>query len=268
MKNINQLLSLVLIFCFIQCSPVRIALEGDEWKNTEELAVKGRNGILIKQKLSFGNYHTSVVKRSWTRGNSSTSGIGTGIPGTPEYSNIISVEYINKKQTLRFNLQDEAGRQADVYCVSRFHSKDLYLGDNRNSLFNIGIDLMKLNGDNSSSLYYVQLYLNGETSPWQIVLDNEASQAKAKRYIGYLAKGANEYYEIIPVTRLLDKKGVARNMPFGSMGFEFRSKNGRSLAAVSLADNGKVYFSDLASGDERFLLANACAALLLQEVIG
>src|SRR4051812_46379594 len=60
----------------------------------QELAVKGRNGILIKQKLSFGSYHTAQVKRSAIR---KWTGI-TGFPGT------IWTEHMDGRQSIRFRL--------------------------------------------------------------------------------------------------------------------------------------------------------------------
>jgi hypothetical protein len=63
----------------------------------------------------------------------------------------------------------------------------------------------------------------------------------------------------------MNKQGKAVALPFGgSIGFEFRNPQGITVAAVSLIDNGVVYFCALSSA-EKFLLANAAAALLLQE---
>ena len=43
----------------------------DELRNAnDEYKVKGRQGILIRQKLSFGEFSSSIVKRSWTKGGS------------------------------------------------------------------------------------------------------------------------------------------------------------------------------------------------------
>lgn len=53
-------------------------------------------------------------------------------------------------------------------------------------------------------------------------------------------------------------------MPFGSAGFEIRNQDEAPVAAVSLIDKGVVYLKEL-TDREKTLLANACAALLLQE---
>ena len=113
----------------VSCYSVRLHLEGDSWNNKEAYDVKGRGIAFTKEKLSFGNYATHYVKRSWTRGGPSTYGIGTGMPGTPEYANIISLSYIKKKQTLRFGIADDRGNKSDVFAVSNFNAREIQVGN-------------------------------------------------------------------------------------------------------------------------------------------
>jgi hypothetical protein len=178
--------------------------------------------------------------------------------------NIISTEYINKKQTIRFNLGD--GKNiSDVYCVSRFNAKEFEIGKNPNSLLNIGMDILGIGGKSSSS-YYVQVFTSEKNErPWEMVIDNQLSQERPKDYIGYLGKSRTEYYSIVPVTKIDTKKGTG-NILAGSVGYEFRNPQGQAVAAVSLMSNGMVFLGRI-NDEERFLLANACTALLLQDVI-
>lgn len=258
------LLATTLLLLFSACSPFKMAVHSDLQPAHDEYAVKGRQGILIKQKLSFGEYGTSTVKRSWTKGSSVRNGIGYIDPDRMKWVNIISTEYINRKQTLRYTLTSGA-LQSDVFCVSRFKAEDLIIGRRENSVPNIGLDLFGAGGE-SSSMYYVQIYPSGKNEqPWELVLDNQESQAHPGKYIGYLAKSKTAYYTLHPV-RQLEKKGKVSNMPFGSVGFEFRNPAGKTLAAVSMMDKGMVYLGKT-TPEERFLLANACTALLLQQQI-
>ena len=246
------------------CIPAKMSVSDELKAGNDEYPVKGRNGILIKQKLSFGQYATTHVKRSWTKGNSSTIGIGRYDRMRQEWVNMISMEYINKKQTIRFGLAD-GKNQSDVYCVSRFNAEDLSLGRSPNSILNIGMDLGGIGG-RSTSHYYVQVYADEKDDrPWEMLIDNQYAQAKPGEYVGYLAKSRDEYFSIVPVTKL-ELKGRTGNILAGSVGFEFRNKQGQAVAAVSLMDNGMVFLGKL-NDTERFLLANACAALLLQEEI-
>jgi len=64
----------------------------------------------------------------------------------------------------------------------------------------------------------------------------------------------------------MEQNGKTGNILAGSIGFEFRDPTGKAVAAVSFLNNGAVFLGKI-SDDKRFLLANACAALLLQDTI-
>lgn len=246
------------------CTPAKMAVSDELKASKDEYVVKGMNGTRIKQKLSFGEYATTSIKRSWIRGNSSRSGIGFGTPAQQDWVNLISTEYINKKQTIRFTLSDNANT-SDVYCVSRFNARNLEVGKNPNSILNIGMDILGVGGKSTSN-YYVQIFASDKDArPWEMVIDNQLSQSRPKEYIGYLARNSAEYYSIVPVTRI-ETRNRTGNILGGSIGFEFRDPKGKPVAAVSQMDKGMVFLAKISSG-ERFLLANACAALLLQDMI-
>jgi hypothetical protein len=244
---------------------MQLALTDPEWNGFSGYPVKGRNGILIKQKLQFADYHTGIVDRSWTKGSSVTAGLTSGISTDNNYRKLITKEHIRRKQTLFFELKDSSGTIADVYCVSKFRGKDFNIGNSSVSFANILLDIAGI-GDESSSFFYVQIYQNEGDTPWHLVLDNENAQRNPKTYRAKLTKNENEFYTIHPDAEIKNKKGKVGVMPFGSGGFQIRDKSGKAVAAVSMIDNGVVYLTNLPKED-RILLASACAALLLQEQI-
>ena len=63
----KQIIAACIIALLTSCSTAKMAVDNSQWNNTQELSVKGRQGLLIKQKLSFGEYKTISVKRSWTK---------------------------------------------------------------------------------------------------------------------------------------------------------------------------------------------------------
>ena len=81
------------IGAIVSCTSAKMAVDKDNWNNIEALSVKGRQGILINQKLSFGDYKTVSIKRSWTKGSSAFAGWTSGRPGYDDYSRIIGIEY-------------------------------------------------------------------------------------------------------------------------------------------------------------------------------
>ena len=104
------------------CTPFKMAVSDDLKPAYDEYNVKGRQGILTKQKMSFGEYSTSAVHRSWTKGYSGRNGIGYNDPFRQEWINIISINYTNKNQTIRYEMNSGA-MQSEVYCVSHFDAE-------------------------------------------------------------------------------------------------------------------------------------------------
>ena len=239
-----------------------LALEGDEWKGVHEYAVKGKDGILKKESLTFGEYKTVAVDRSWTKGTVVTSGLTVGVPTDEFYEKIITTDHINKKQTLYFSMTDDNGHQSQAYCVTELKAKDFNIGKSDVSVFNLALDLLGP-GMESSNISFSKIYDGVSGIGWELFIDNEASQAKPKSYIGFLARSNEEYYTVSPYSLVKSKKGQVGKMPFGSAGFVIHDKEGKPVAAVSIIDKGVIYLMD---GDptQQLLLATACTSLLLR----
>jgi hypothetical protein len=259
-----RLIILAAILAIAGCAPAKIGLEPQDWNDKQEYSVKGRQGILIKQKLSFGEFKTATVKRSWTRGSSSFDGWVWRRPGHDDYYRV-GTEYSNRKQTLRFDLTDNNANESSVFCITKAHSQDFVVGRSANSLLNIVLDILRVE-DASDNMFFVKVYLKNDEQPWEMIIDNEAAQAKSKTYTGVIAQSKDKYYTIHPVYKIAGKNDKLYTMPIGSVGYEIRNKDGKPLAAISTMDNGKVYLKPMPA-EEKFLLANICTALLLQENI-
>ncbi|MCM4160975.1 hypothetical protein DHB64_13825 [Antarcticibacterium sp. W02-3] len=233
------------------------ALSNSGMAEVQSLDVKGRQGLLINQKLSFGEFQTSKVKRSWTRGREGGFGVPVGAGGR----DILSYTTIEKAQTFSFQMEDIHGNRAIVYAISEFAAEELQLNKNLGGLVEdfFGVTL------SGNNIFYLQLFINNEFQPWELILNNEAAQVFAKEYKGLFAASEEQYYVLKPITKIEGKKGP-QNLIMGSIGYEIFNKNEEPVAAVSLVDAGRVFFHTT-DPSERFLLANLCAALLLQEDI-
>jgi len=217
----------------------------------EESNVKGRQGLLIKQKLSFGNYYTTSVKRGAFKSHTMMS----GFPG------FIWTEHMEGKQNIRFKLTDGI-QSSEVFCATNVSSRDLVIGSNPNAAPNVITSVLRIGTEHQQNNFSVAIYTEANEQPWELFLDNTNSQLHRKDYIGYVTRG-EEYYTIVPVWKIEKKNGKVAEMPFGSAGFEIQNAAGEAIAAVSLIDQGKVYMG-AANEKERFLMANVCSALLLQ----
>jgi len=253
--TINSIITkgLLVALLFSSCTPFKISMSSG-LSTATEMPVKGKNGILINQKLSFGEFKTQKVNRSWTEGSSMNGGA----------MKVLWTTYSQKKQSIHFSLDDAAGNQSEVFCLAKVKAEDWTVGENPNSLINIMGDILGIGGK-SDNTFAVNIYLSKEPNAWEMILDIQESQRRSKQYVGFLAKSKDNYYTIHPITSV-EKNGKKGILPFGSVGFEIRNKAGVALAAVSLIDNGAVYISST-EPKERFLLANACSALLLHQTL-
>ena len=109
------------------CYTPQIAFKDDDGSPTERYIVQGRQGLKIREKLSFGDYYTTNIQRSWTRGRSSMFGV----------PDVLLASYEKRKQTFRFKLADKYGNSSEVYCITQVRTEELIIGRNPNNLFNI-----------------------------------------------------------------------------------------------------------------------------------
>lgn len=247
------------------CNTMEPVLSVSESDELQTLAVKGRQGLMINQKLEFGEYKTGKVTRSWTRGGNTRLDLPFGTVSDPNYPNLISMDYVHRNQAYYFQLSDDRGNISDVYGTSFYNARDRQIGDNPNSIINILEDIFG-KADYAENLYYLQLYINDERRPWQLLLDNHAAVAFANKYQGVFALDEKAYFTLKPLTKVFGKKGPKEVWSSESMGFEIFNSSNESVGAVSLVDNGKVYLHTR-DPKERFILANLSAALLLQQNI-
>ncbi|RYE21396.1 MAG: hypothetical protein EOP51_15695 [Sphingobacteriales bacterium] len=253
MKSMILAILLIVAAMGAQAENFKLAFGEPLHSQRDELTVKGRMGWLIKQKLTFGEYRTAMVKRSAIRSWST----GTGFPGT------IWVEHMEGRQSIHFSLVD-SNNASDVIAVTNVKNNDLMIGSHPERIPGQLVSVFKYNEVQQNNLS-VAIYTQRDETPWQLFLDNTGAQVRRKDEVGYVMRG-DSYYTIVPIWKMEKKNGQLANIPFGSAGYEIKDTNGKSVAAVSLIDNGKVYLGN-ANADERFLMANVCAALLLQSDI-
>lgn len=166
----------------------------------EIMSVKGRNGFLIKQKLTFGNYYTTSVKRSAIRKWGSKYG----------FLDLVWTERVDGKQTIHYRLTNGKDT-SDVFTLSRVHSRDLVIGADPDAFPNRVSSILRIGTDKQQNNFSVVLHMREGEDPWELFLDNTNSQLHREDYIGYVRRG-QEYYSIVPVWRL-EKKGQGKGYP-------------------------------------------------------
>jgi hypothetical protein len=231
-----------------------ILVPGTALQHAIPMEVSGRNGILIKQRLQFGGYQTAFVKRglisTWT--------------GATGWTNAIWVQNTSGKQSIRFALTNGTDT-AEAIGTTRIQRNELII-DHPNSLPGILAGVLSIGSDLQEDNLSVALRMPNEPAPWELFLDNEAAQLHRSEAVGYLRQGET-VYAIHPVWRVRNHKGKEADIPFGSVGLEFRNTAGTAVAAVNLMNAGAVHIDETLPAPERLLLSTACTALLLQSAI-
>lgn len=211
----------------------------------------GRNGLLIRQKLRFGPYATTSVRR----------GAITGWWGATGYIDQIWMREETARQSIRYTLTDGTDT-VEAIARSGLYRTSLIVGTDPNALPSILAEVLTTGTELHQNNLSVALHLPGSAAPWELFLDNNAAQLQRRHTAGYL-RGERGYYTLVPVWRVA-RKGRESDLLFGAVGLEFRNETGDAVAAVNLMDGGAVHLSPDLTGRERLLLASACTALLLQ----
>lgn len=227
---------------------------GPALQQAAALEVKGRNGILIKQKLQFGGYQTAYVKRGAIR----------QWMGTTGWLNDIWMQSTTGKQAIHFALTNGSDT-AEAVGTPHIQREELII-DNPNSLPTVLAGIFSIGTDLQENNLSVALHLPGNKEVWSLFLDNEAAQLHRREAAGYLRQ-SDVVYTIHPVWQVRNRKGKIADMPFGAAGLEFRNAAGDAVAAVNLMADGAVHINEALPAAEKLLLSTACTALLLQSVI-
>ena len=99
----NHLVAALMVMAAPACGTVGYAVPG-ELSTVSPVAVSGRQGVLVNQRLSFGAYTTDEVRRSATR--------------ATEEADILRGEHGEYRQRYQFALHRGGAKVADVACVA------------------------------------------------------------------------------------------------------------------------------------------------------
>ncbi|HSF46352.1 MAG TPA: hypothetical protein VLA58_10090, partial [Chitinophagaceae bacterium] len=226
-----MIIALAGILVTTSCKTPDLALK-DGLPAAERLDVKGRQGWMLNEKLSFGDYRTVSLKRSWTKGSGAFAGWTAYKPGYVEIENRIGLEYSQRNQSVKFELTDANQRESAVFCVTKVKSFNFIVDKNPNPAVGEVNSILEV-GDDWQNGYWVNIYLKDNDNPWEMVINNNDAQRDRKNYTGFLALDRHNYYTIKPVYKIVNNKGKALSTIAGSVGFEFLNKEGKAVAAVS-----------------------------------
>ncbi|MEK6479708.1 hypothetical protein WJR50_19350 [Catalinimonas sp. 4WD22] len=245
MKTINWLF-LSFILYITACTTPQMLLQEPLASEAAPMPVKGRQGWLINQKLSFGNYQTDKVQRGWT--------FSYGI-------DLFLTELQGAQQKFSFTLEDEKGQRYTVMSAHQLSGVVIPVDRFTPKAKPAVHELLSFTVQ-TKDMMAATLYDHQQQEHWHMLMMHTDDFRKDGKYVGLLSSEATTPIQIVPVRKLAEQKSWGGDI----VGFDFQ-QDGHSLAAVELLNQGRVWINSALPDDMQSLLAAACATLLLQQEI-
>lgn len=220
-----------MLLCLSGCKDYNIRIDENMRDDAQMMPVKGRQGVLINQKLSFGEFGTDRIKRGWTF----------------KYNVPFFLRFEGAREKLSFTQFNELKQEARVAAVGRFLNHELpILGDY------FGIPLKY------EHYFAGTIYLPHNGHSYDFVVHNPEANFVLLPTSGFI-KGPGLEAEIKGITKLDDRKVLN----IDNLGFEFYAQN-RSIGAVQIFNNGKVWIRKGLETEHRLVLAALSSSLMVR----
>jgi hypothetical protein len=233
----STILAATIALGFTACRVAEIPVK-DELKNEATVyPVKGRQGFQIGQVLTFGEYHTSKIKRGWTR----------------SYSIPFVAQFSGAREKMSYQQFGPNGRSAEVALVSRFREVEL---SPLRDYFAISVK--------NQNIFAGGIELNGSKENWEFVVHNVDGWGNSLKNntLGFIRSKVDHLQIDIVGIRELD--GASKMMTMMDVyGFEFQL-DGKVIGAVSTVNNGKVWIKDNIHPELKLVLASVSSGLMLR----
>lgn len=257
------------------CTAAKLHVPEEFSKQATKMEVKGLNGWMINQQLSFGPYITSNIKRGWDF-TSSVQWTKFSIRPEEMLLKVFSIDTDNRnlKQRNKFQYTLEQGHLlAEIYATEKFSEKQLVYKSNNPFL-----------GDASKTKKYEYAFTAGiiplsgkEKDPWSLVLINRYDIAKDtarglfdRPYVeeeGYATNG-KENIAIRPlrIENITTKNGKQTRIFGGKYlsGYELQWDGG-VVTIIDILDNNIWIYNDL-DPQEKLILSSVASAILLKRM--
>ncbi len=272
MRRNSILIAIVLI---TSCTTAKLPVPEKLADQSTVMPVKGLNGWMLNQQLSFGNYQTSKIKRGWDFTGSLQY---TKFLMRPEEAilKVFNIDTDNKrlKQKNKFQYTIEGENAvAEVYATEEFTEKQLVYKSNNPW---IGSASKTKKYDYAFTAAIVPLAVRN-TAPWSLVLINTYDINKdANRKIfgrpnieeeGYATNGT-ESIAIAPmrVDKVAGKDGKETKVLGGNLlgGYQLSVDN-RPIAMIDILENSIRISNDL-EPSKRIVVSSIASAILLKRI--
>ncbi|CAG5002544.1 hypothetical protein DYBT9275_02915 [Dyadobacter sp. CECT 9275] len=223
----------------LACKTAELSVHQELEKETEIYPVKGRQGSLIGQVLSFGSFRTDKIKRGWTFG----------------YSIPFIVRFNGASEKLSFTQYGSNGQTADVAVVSKFRETEL---SQLEEYFSISLKY--------KNYFAGTVKTSDPADNWDFLVHNVDGPGRSlnnKSTVGFIRNG----HMRIEISGIRELKGSSSLLTQNEVyGYEY-TLNGNIIGAVSTINNGKVWLKRDLSTPLKLLLASVSSGLMLRNSV-
>lgn len=264
------------IFLLISsCTAVKLSVPEQFSQQATKLPVKGLHGWMINQQLSFGEFHTSKIKRGWDFGSSLQY---TKFRVSPEEMMLrvfnIETDKKNLSQKNKFQYTISSGQlEADVYATEKFTEKQLVYKSNNPYIGSVS----KTNKYEYAFTAAILPVTKEANEPWSLVLINKFDIAQnqgigifEEPYVeeeGYATNGV-ERITIRPlrVDKLQQKNGKETKVFGGKIlsGYELKWDDG-VVAIIDILDNN-IWIANNLDAQDKLIISSISSAILLKRM--
>ncbi len=242
--NYYKFLGLIALF-LSSCASMQIDVANSE---LVQHPVKGTQGLRVNQTVTFADYQTQYVKRSWNKGSKRAFGFSNG-----QESIMIGSE--KKRNEMTFALTSPTAGNSEVFMTNALKSRNLYITGEK-------VEMKAERYREKDSLLnrcFAQIYLDDAEKPWQMQVNNAQVEMYKNGLVGKIVLDKENYYTVKTVIKT--KPTSISKIP---VGFQFENKSGEIVGAVSLINNGTIFLKK-SNEKEKMLLSSAALVLLLRD---
>jgi hypothetical protein len=271
---INKIL-FVAVMALTSCTSAKLSIPSTFSSQSTKMDVKGLNGWMINQKLTFGPYATSNIKRGW---DFSSSLQWTKFGMSPEEM-LLKVFHIdtdkrnlNQRNKFRYTLED--GKNiTEIYATEKFTEKQLVYKSNNPYIGNVS----QTNRYEYAFTAAILPLTGSAKEPWSLVLINRYDRANDtarklfdRPYVeeeGYATNG-KETINVRPlrIDNVTTKSGKDTKVFGGKYlsGYELQWDGG-VVGIIDILDNSVWLYNDM-EASEKIILSSVASAILLKRM--
>ena len=265
----------IVLGLLVSCTAAKVSLPTQFSSQATKLDVKGLNGWMINQKLSFGNYQTSSVKRGWDF-SSSVQFTKFGLRPEEMLLRVINIDTdkrnLSQRNKFQYTLTDGNGI-TEIYATEKFKENDLVYKSNNPYIGSVS----RTNRYEYAFTAAIVPLGAEDAAPWSLVLINryDAKNDTGRKILqrpfvaeeGYATNGKdNVAIRPLRLEEMTTKNGKQTKVFGGPMlaGYELRMDDG-VVAVIDILDNAFWVYNDLEAAD-KLLLSSIASAILLKRM--